>query len=226
MSGGETAEGERHRKLLTLPIRPGRHEIVNRLFAALLLVAALVAGCTGRGSDPGPDATVPTAPPTTPATVTTVAAGPFDTPSVIDAAYVERVLVQLNRVDGDISRKIIQTNRYERSDLDSLGAIFEPPLLEIQVGLFSDLVDLDRALFKDPVGNRRMPVLELITARPGCVFAKVRIDVSDVLVSPPPQEEKFITLVPKPADADPAGINPTPWSMANESSARQDPCAP
>lgn len=200
---------------------------MSRPVAALLLfVATLGTGCTGRGSDPGPDPTVPTSTPTTATTATTVAADPFATPSSIDTAYVERVLVQINKVDGDTSRRIIETHRYERSDLDSLGAIFEPPLLEIQVGLFRDLVGLDRAIFKDPVGNRRMPVLELITARPDCVFAKVRIDFSDVLVSPPPQEDSYITLVPKPADADPAGINPTPWSMANESDARQDPCEP
>lgn len=200
---------------------------MSRPVAALLVVATLVAGaCTGRGGDPGPEPTVPTAPPTTPAAVTTVAADPFATPATIDASYVERVLVEINKVDGDTSRRIIEARRYERSDLDSLGAVFEPPLLGIQVGLFRALVSLDRAIFKDPVGDRRMPVLELITARPDCVFAKVRIDFSDVLVSPPPQDDSFIALVPKPADADPAGINPTPWSMANESDARQDPCVP
>lgn len=200
---------------------------MNRPVAALLLVATVVTGaCKGGGGDPGPGPTVPTAPRTVPTTATTVAVRPFATPATIDSAYVERVLVELNRVYGDTARKIIETHLYERSDLDPLGAIFNSPLLEGQISLFRDIVDYDRKLFKNPIGYRRMTVLEVVTARPDCIFAKVNIDVSDVVATPPPSEEKYVTLSLKPADADPSGVNPTPWAMANESSARQDPCAP
>lgn len=207
---------------------------VRRALVALLaalLVTSTTGACTRSGGVDRADPTVPTAPPalaattgTTGTTATGVPADPFATPAAVDAAYVERVLVELNRVYGDTARRIVETHRFERSDIDPLGAIFNPPLLEVQVDQFASILDLDRDLFKDPIGYRRMTVLEVVTAKPACIFAKVTIDVSAVLVSPPPAREKYVTLDPKPADADPSGANPTPWSMAGESSARQDPC--
>lgn len=199
---------------------------MGRLRCSLVLAAILATGaCKDSEKIAGSDPTVPTAPRTTATTATTEAADPFATPATIDAPYVERVLVELNRVYGDTARKIVETHRYERSDIDPLGAIFNPPLLEIQVTEFRNVLDLDPKMFKNPMGYRRMTVLEVITAKPDCIFAKVDIDVSAVLVSPPPNKAKYVTLDPKPVGADPAAINPTPWSMAGESSARDDPCA-
>lgn len=199
---------------------------MGRLRASLIVALVLAGGaCKNSGKVAGSDPTVPTSPHTTATASTTKPADPFATPATIDAPYVERVLVELNKVYGDTARKIVETHRYERSDIDPLGAIFNPPLLQLQVDEFSKILDLDPKMFKNPMGYRRMTVLEVITARPDCIFAKVTIDVSDVLVSPPPTKAKYVTLDPKPAAADPAGINPTPWSMAGESTARDDSCA-
>ncbi len=198
---------------------------MRRTLITLLLAAAVAASgaCTPDRVD-SPDPTVPTAPSTTTVAAPTTAPDPFAVPATIDAAYVDRVLVELNKVYGDVARKVITTNRFERADLDPLGAIFNPPLLDVQAGLFRDLPNLDRALFKDPIGSREMMVLEVITALPDCIFVKVSFDVSQVVVAPPQNEEKYVTLSPTPKDADPGHLNPTTWSMVNESNARQDPC--
>lgn len=200
---------------------------MGRLRSSLTVAVLLATGaCGGPDKVEAPEPTVPTAPSTTTiAATTTTAADPFTTPAKIDAAYVERVLAELNRVYGDTARKIVETRRYERSDIDPLGAIFNPPLLQLQVNEFRNILDLDPKMFKSPMGYRRMKVLEVITARPDCIFTKVSTDVSDVVISPPPILESYITLGLKPADADPSGKNPTPWAMNNESDARENPCA-
>lgn len=189
-----------------------------------MLLVALVAGACTADRVASPDPTVPTAPSTTTIAVATTAPDPFAVPATIDAAYVDRVLVELNKVYGDVGRKIRATGRYERSDLDPLGAIFNQPLLELQVKQFATIPEMDAALFKNPPGDRRMTVEELITSRPDCIFAKVLFDVSAVVTNPPPAEPVYLTLRPTQPGANPKGINTTPWSMSGESDARQDQC--
>jgi len=199
---------------------------VRRTLTTLLLAALAATGACRSDKVESPEPTVPTAPSTSTIAATgTTAPDPFAVPDKIDAAYVDRVLVALNKVYGDVARKVITTSRFDRNDLDPLGAIFNPPLLDIQAQLFVDIPDTDPSLFKKPIGYRVMTVLEVITARSDCIYAKIRLDVSEVLVTPPSNKEKYVTLGLKPADADPSGINPTPWAMAGESSAREDSCA-
>ncbi|MGI8683930.1 MAG: hypothetical protein ACR2MO_02305 [Acidimicrobiales bacterium] len=198
---------------------------MGRLRAALIVLAVAVTGaCKGSGAE-SPEPTVPTAPSTTTIAATaTTAPNPFAVPETIDAAYVDRVLVELNKVYGDVGRKIRATGQYQRSDLDPLGAIFNDPLLELQVEEFGKISTMDASSFKVPLGDRRLTVEELITARPDCVFAGVRLDVSAVAANPPPVRTIYLTLRPTQAGANPKGVNSTPWSMSGESDVRQDQC--
>lgn len=197
-----------------------------RKLAELLIAAVLLssAACGGDGDGGEPDPTVPTSASTVATTATTAAADPFATPERIDAAYVDRVLVELNRVYGDVLRKIRATNLYERSDLDPLRAIFNDPLLELQAQEFAKVLEAKDTEFRQPIGDRRMTVKQLITSRQDCVFVEVQADFSAVVVQPPPVQPRFITLRPTQAGADPGDVNPTPWSMSGESDVRDDQC--
>lgn len=184
----------------------------------------LLAGACGGGDDTAaPDPTVPTSV-ATPSTAVTTPSDPFTIPEVIDAAYVDRVLVELNKVYGDVVRKIRATGRYERSDLDPLRAIFNDPLLESQVTQFATIVSHDPALYKQPIGDRTIAVKELLTVGPDCIYAKAVFDTSAVAADPPPVREKYIVLRPTQAGADPAHVNPTPWSMSSESTGEEITC--
>ena len=197
-------------------------KLAELLIAAVLLTSAACGGGGDSGDDPDP--TVPTSASSS-TTATSAAADPFATPEQIDAAYVDRVLVELNRVYGDVLRKIRATNLYERSDLDPLRAIFNDPLLEVQAKLFAEIPARDAALYRQPIGDRKITVAELITVRPDCIFAKAIFDVGAVAANPPPPHAKYLTLAPTQPGADPSNINPTPFSMVNESDAPQDRCA-
>ncbi|MDP9404395.1 MAG: hypothetical protein M3P85_13955 [Actinomycetota bacterium] len=193
---------------------------------ALLVGLALAAGAC-RGStkaDNVADPTVPTEVTLPASTTTTEPADPFAVPATIDAAYVNRVLVELEKVYGDVVRKIRATRLYERSDAASLLAIFNQPLFERQATSFGDIPGQDADLFRQPIGNRRITVERLVKARPDCIFATVTFDFSGVLLKPPPPKRKYITLKPTQTGADPGNINPTPWSYARETDREEDEC--
>lgn len=192
---------------------------------AVLAGLALVAGaCSGSTRDDAADPRSLTED-STPATTTTIGTGdPFAVPTTIDAAYLDRVLVELNRVYGDVVRQIRTTRQLRRTDLLPLSAIFSGPLLEQQLQLFGDIPGRDPALYKDPIGDRKIAVQELLTAQPDCIFARAIFDVSAVAANPPPAHAKFIKLELKAAAADPRGVNPTPWVMALETDKVEPAC--
>ncbi len=66
------------------------------LCAGLVVLAA----CSS-GTKPGGTATVPTAAPTT---TTTAAADPWAVPATITPAYLDRVLAELDHIDGNAKR--------------------------------------------------------------------------------------------------------------------------
>jgi hypothetical protein len=188
-----------------------------RTVALLVGLALAAGGCRGSTkADNVADPTVPTEVTLPASTTTTEPADPFAVPATIDAAYVNRVLVELNKIYGDVVRKVRATGLYRRSDAGTLLAIFNPPLFERQAESFGEIPGRDAALYKNPIGDRKITVQQLITARPDCVFAKVLFDVSAVAAHPPPPHSKFIKLELKQTGADPKGINPTPWSMSIE----------
>lgn len=193
-----------------------------RVVALLAGLALLTGACRG-DTDTG-DATNTTADTVPASTTTTPPADPFAVPATIDAAYVDRVLVELNRVYGDVVRTVRARGRYERGDAAVLLTIFNPPLYERQAEIFGDIPTQDAGLFKDPVGNRVMKVQQLITAGPDCILAKVGFDFSAVLKDPPPANPSYITLKPKRPGSDPKGVNPTPWAMTRETETLENEC--
>lgn len=190
----------------------------------ILILLLVTAACRRSDGVTPPDTTVPTSHSTT-ATAVTTTPDPYAIPTRIDAAYVNRVLVELNKVYGDVVRKIRATGRYERSDLDPLRAIFNDPLLDLQALTFKGVGARDPSKYRQPIGDRLITVEELITVRSDCIFARASFDVSAVAAKPPLVESRYITLRLTQPDANPARVNPTPWSMSGESDARQDQCA-
>lgn len=191
---------------------------------AVVAVTLTVSAACGRDGVAAPDPTVPTAVTTTTAAVT-APADPFAVPPAIDAAYVDRVLVELNRVYGDVGRDVLSSGGLDRPKLDLLRAIYNDPLFELQVEQFATIPRDDPAIYKQPIGDRTMVTEEVITARQDCVFVRVLLDVSAVAAEPPPRQPMYITLRPTQPGADPARVNATGWSMSGESDLREDQCA-
>ena len=196
---------------------------------SVLVVAALLAGsCSGGGSGGDDDgrsgATVPEDTASASST-TTVAdgAGEFAVPAVIDEAYVNRVLAELDRVQGDVFRRIVATGSFAQSELVPLRAVFNDPELSGQAQGFASLVgSIDKA--KNPPGDNRTTVVRLLTARPECIYAETTIDLSATVLEPPPPRTAWVALRPSQAGSDPQDLNPTPFSIAAEHTTETNPC--
>lgn len=147
----------------------------------------------------------------------------FAVPATIDEAYVGRVIGALDVVQGDVVRRIVETGAFAPTDRIPLRAVFLDPELRAQTEGFAALVEsMDR--LRKPPGDNRTTVVRLLTARPDCIYAETRVDVSATVVDPPPPFTSFVALRPSRPGDDPQDVNPTPYSIAAEHREARDPC--
>ena len=184
------------------------------------MACTLLWGACSRGDDadsaPSPASTPTTGPPP--------ASDPaFAVPSTIDEAYVTRVLAELDRVQGDVVRGIVERGSFAQSDLVPLRAVFLDPELRAQAEGFAGLVEsLDRV--RRPPGDNPTTVVRLLTARPDCIYAETIVDVSPTVVDPPEPVTTYVALRPNRPGSDPERHNPTPYSIVAEHADLADPC--
>lgn len=191
---------------------------VAPLVVTAVTVLAFVGGACSSADDDGAGPTPATqpAPPTT--TTTTQPADPYAIPEVIDEAYVNRVLAALDKIDGDVLRRVVANEGIDAEVPKMLRAIYNDPQYDEELDGIRRVLSRGLEAFRRPPGNRRTIVARLVEARSDCVFFEARTDSSEVLKVVPPQphdELELFTLRPTNEGADSSGINPTPWSVAN-----------
>jgi hypothetical protein len=187
-----------------------RRRILLPLAPAIIALAA--GGACQRGDDRSPATS-------TTATETTAPAGSAE----LDVVTVTRVLADLDRVQGDVVRRIVERGGVGHDDLAPLEAIFLEPELSAQAEVFAGLGNrLDEV--RVPPGDNRTTVVRLLSARRDCIYAEVSVDVSATVVAPPPPFSSFIALRPLPPGADPDDVNPTPYAIAAKHRVATNPC--
>lgn len=204
----------------------GRRTAIRAALATALLTALVACSSPSadRASSSGP--TVPTEP--APTTTT----NPYAVPTVIDAAYVNRVLAGLDAVMGDVTRIVVQTKGLPLAALNRLQAIYgDDNFLQLKIDGFQ--ADLRQSLsgYQPNPGNRVTTTAQLLTNRSDCIFARVTRDYSAVSTNPSPAfSEQWIGLKPLDPRRDVASYNPTSWAMIYDGfppthTQPQDPCA-
>ena len=195
---------------------------VVRIGPCAVVAALVLAACSGGGDSDvaSSTTTLPAAPasPSSTAPPTTGAADPFAVPEVIDAAYVNRVLAALYKVDGDVTREILRTRDVTTDALRLLGAVFGEPQLTTELQALPAFLQQDPSQFKNPPGDRRVNVESLPTTSPTCIAAVTEMSLADVVEEPSalaPDERYLIVLVPKDRTARGSSLNPTPWIIVN-----------
>lgn len=170
-------------------------------------VFGLVLGaCADKPAEPEvPSATVQTAP------ATTATTNPYAVPAVIDAAYVNRVLAGLDQIEGDVVRKLIAARTLTPENIAALRAInasdgtFQVTLDAYQYTLRTGL----NGFLPNP-GNARTVVLEILSTKGTCVYAKVDRDSSAVARNPSPSL-RTLWVALRRLDPPPSTLNPTGW---------------
>ena len=195
----------------------------TRARAVVVLVLAAALTCCGR-TDPqpdGPTATVGTAPTTT---------NPYAVPNVIDAAYVNRVLVGLDQAVGDVVRLVASTRAFTPEAVERLRALYVGEFLTIMAHVLQEDLVNGMPGYKPVPGNKRSTVTNLITAGSSCIFAEVARDFSEVGFTHDPRlDTQWVGLVPLDPAKDVNGYNGTSWvyiydGFPEDHSQPEDPC--
>ena len=182
----------------------------------MVLAACASGGGALPDAEPTTTPSVPSSVPTSSDT-TPPAADPYAIPDVIDAAYVNRVLAALYRIDGDALREVLGSMVVGRAPIDLMAQAFSSPQLEVKLEDLMLVLDDDPAIYKVPPGDRRVTVESLALVSPTCIVALVKSDFSDVVVNPAPRDPGkvgLVVLVPVSDTVRANGVNPTPWSIS------------
>lgn len=174
---------------------------------------ALLAACNG-GSDGGEGAasTTTEAPTTTAAetTTTTSAPDPFtvpDDPTDIDEAYVEAVLTELERINGDALRLAISEG-LSPAVSDLLLSIYEPELGADQIDLLARSASEGFLSIRRPPGDVAVKVAVVHSGTVGCISVDASYDFSPVSENGETDLPLRVELRPQLAGH---ASNATPW---------------
>jgi hypothetical protein len=205
-------------------------------WAALAIVAVMLAGCSRPAAPEVPAAAPPTAvvtqpPPPTPTDAPTTEpavteeADPYAVPEEIDEAYVERVLDVFGAVDAQIAREVAQRRRVTRTTVTLLKSTRAP---EAAADNLRTLRRVIRRQGPDFFSSTAKPadytVDDLVTATPKCIFVLTTVDSSGLVEDPVSRsiQEYYWLGLATDYGGTTATLNPTPWVVVGARPPRPD----
>lgn len=207
----------------------GDRHAIRRLTAALLAVLAL-AGCGGDDQASGADvqegptaASVPSEPvaPPTPTPTPEPTAAPTSEPAgeapapdtppedveEFDAAYVEAVMGDLDRLLGEVARHVAANDGELDEEFQArMRALYTANTVVDQIEAWEQ----GAPLLKDEPDDPTTDVLEVVSGSPECIFFSAERFYDPMLTEPLGAVQPYwLRLVPN----EPSGLNPTPWAI-------------
>lgn len=180
---------------------------------ALLLATAVMAACGDDGEDVA-GTTTTTRPTTTSSTATTEPEDPWAVPEDIDEAYVQRVLTELYRLDGEARRIAVREGMVTEEVIELVQRVYAPKgaaergneLIESSIDRFPGV--------HDPPGDVRLTVQQIELQRqdapsPRCVVVSISADFTAVVENGSDDLRYFVELVEGEG-------NETGWLIRNE----------
>ena len=173
---------------------------------ALVPVPVLAAACGSGTATAGPGATVPRAPSTS-----TSSADPYAIPSPITAAYVQRVLDEIEAINNQATLVMIQ----QRSLTPEVARLFRSVSTAQEFGdqtqILLDQLDHGLPNYRPHPGPVHDNVSRLVFASDACIFAGATRDFSPLLTMVPTPHQFYFALQRAQPQDDPTHINPTNW---------------
>jgi hypothetical protein len=186
----------------------GRPEPIRAAMGPLCAGLVVLAACSS-GTKEGGTATLPSAA----AATTTTTSDPWAVPSTITPAYVDRVLAELNHIDGNAFRDARAHNAVTPTYLADERAIrADDGEVALQEADLNKYIASRFAEVKPDPGDIMMTVTKILSAPPPCIFGAVAVNFSAVTSTPITYPPWFVALVPLAADA----LNPTHWALADD----------
>lgn len=195
------------------------------LTAVAVAASAACSPSSANRDNAGSTATVATEPPRTTTT------NPYAVPTVIDAAYVNRVLAGLDAAVGDVTRMVVRTRTIPREAYDRLRAIYaNDGSLQLAIDIIQNDIRRDLPGYSVEPGNQVTRVVELITNNSACIFVRVSRNYSAIGPGASPTSDKnWVALRRLDQARDFNGYNSVGWAFAYEGftpdrSQPTDPC--
>ena len=188
---------------------------IMRTAAASLALALVLGACTDGSPNPLPPTSVTTQPApvdtasTTSAPTTSTSLG-FERPIAIDVPYVQRVLDEIYRLEGEAARYIYAKGVPDAEFNERLKAIFGEPALGEAKSLFGQQAAQRFTRLANPPGNPRIVVRAILEMGDDCIVVRGDLDFRPLYKV----KERTIpngVVVLRPADVLP--LNPTGWGV-------------
>ena len=191
---------------------------MQRGFLMSALVVAALSSCSGgagshaAGSLPAPPPPSTSAPVTIPPTTsTTLPADPFAVPAVIDLAYLDRVMVELNRIHGNAFRTVVATHDIPPEVVAQLKATATGTSLSTTLKDLSTQIVHQFKGGRNPPGDRITSADRIVSATASCISFGGNSDFSLVADHPVVVRSSYVLVRVSSQDQT---INPTPWLIA------------
>lgn len=160
------------------------------------------------------------------------ATGPFDPPAAIDEDYINQVLAELARIEGDAVRELVATRSFSPEFLAVIRALYlDEWLLDARTANVADDFASGFEGYRAVPGDRSVLVTKVVSARADCIYVEARRNSSALATKDLPSVTDWIALAPVPLDRDPFGRNQTGWGYSiyghqQGGGAPPDPCQP
>jgi hypothetical protein len=179
--------------------------------AALALVPIPVpaAACGNSTASAGPGATVPRA-----VSTSTTSSDPYAIPFPITAAYVQRVLDELEAINAQMATIVVQQRALVPPAARLLRSVSTADEFAKQNQILLDLLDKGLPGFRPSPGPVRDSVQKVVFANSSCIFVSASRDFSALLITVPPPHHFYFALRRALPQDDPTHINPTNWVEA------------
>lgn len=180
---------------------------------AVLLLSLVLGACVRGTAEPPPSATVP--PLTLSTTATTVVATTtttlgFEVPAVIDVPYVQRVVDEIYRLEGEAARYIYAKRLPDAEFNERLEAIFGEPELEESKSLYGQGAASGFVTFRSPPGDPRARVRAIVEATASCILVRADLDFRPLFTGTDRTQPGAVVQL---SSADVLPLNPTGWGV-------------
>jgi hypothetical protein len=162
------------------------HCVVRRGVVGVVVAASLAVGACAQKEEPlGPTATVPQATTTT---------DPYAIPSVIDEAYVNRVLAGLDHALGEVTRIVVSERAVSDATVNRLRRLYIGEYFNLIVASYEADMQNGFSTYSDNPGDRQTIVTDLLSATSSCVFAEVARDYSAASSRPSAPTTEWVAI--------------------------------
>ena len=191
-----------------------RSRRVTGLAVAALPLLLVLTACGGGGHGGGSAAASTPATSAAPTTSTTLT--PIDqVPAVITVEYVQRVMDALDKVEGNLTRKLYADKLPSPEWRNGLMAIFVAKGFDDAEAAFGRDAANAFENYRNPPGDPISKVHRVDDFSNTCIVAEARRDLSAFFTRAPSEDslEGVLILQAKDPSKDPAGVNPTAWTI-------------